>query len=47
MKKEARIYSGEKTDSSKNGVGKTVQLHAKEPNINYSFIPCTKIKSKT
>ena len=28
--KEARIYSGEKTVSSINGPGKTVQLHVKE-----------------
>ena len=28
--KEARIYSGEKTDSSISGAGKTGQLHVKE-----------------
>ena len=28
--KEARIYNGAKTASSKNGAGKTGQLHAKE-----------------
>ena len=28
--KEARIYNGEKTASSINGVGKTGQLHVKE-----------------
>ena len=28
--KEARIYSGAKTASSKNGAGKTGQLHVKE-----------------
>ena len=32
MTKEARIYNGEKTDSSINGVEKTGQLHAKESN---------------
>ena len=32
MTKEARIYNGEKTASSLNGVGKTGQLHAKESN---------------
>ena len=31
-KKEARIYDGEKRASSINGVGKTIQLHAKESN---------------
>ena len=30
MTKEARIYNGEKTVSSTNGVGKTGQIHAKE-----------------
>jgi len=30
MTKEARIYNGEKTVSSINGVGKTGQLHVKE-----------------
>ena len=29
MKKEARIYGGEKTVSSISGVGKTGQLHVK------------------
>ena len=28
--KEARIYNGEKTVSSINAAGKTIQLHAKE-----------------
>ena len=28
--KEARIYNGEKTDSSINGAGKSGQLHVKE-----------------
>ena len=28
--KEARIYNGEKTDSSISGAGKTGQLHVKE-----------------
>ena len=32
MTKEARIYDREKTASSMNDVGKTVQLHAKESN---------------
>jgi len=32
MTKEIRIYNGEKTASSINGVGKTGQLHAKESN---------------
>ena len=30
MTKEPRIYSGEKTDSSISGAGKTGQLHVKE-----------------
>ena len=30
--KEARMYNGEKTTSSINGVGKTGQLHGKELN---------------
>ena len=30
--KEARVYNGEKTVSSINGVGKNGQLHAKESN---------------
>ena len=30
MTKKARIYSGEKTDSSANGSGKTGELHTKE-----------------
>ena len=29
--KEARIYNGEKTTSSINGVGRTGQLHTREP----------------
>ena len=32
MTKEARIFSGRKTDSSLNCVGKTGKLHAKESN---------------
>ena len=32
MTKESRIYSGEKTVSSINDVGKTGQVHAKESN---------------
>ena len=32
LKKEARLYNGEKTDSSRNGAGKTGQLHVKEWN---------------
>ena len=32
MTKEARIYNGEKTASSINGVGKTEQLHVKKSN---------------
>ena len=32
LTKEARIYNGEKTDSSRNGAGKTGQLHVKEWN---------------
>ena len=32
MTKEVRVYNGEKTDSSINGVGKTGQPHAKESN---------------
>ena len=31
-KKDARIYNGEQTASSKNGAGETGQLHANEPN---------------
>ena len=30
LTKGARIYNGEKTDSSINGAGKTGQLHVKE-----------------
>ena len=30
LTKEARIYNGEKTVSSKSGAGKTEQLHVKE-----------------
>ena len=30
LTKEARIYNGEKTDSSVSGAGKTGQLHVKE-----------------
>ena len=33
MTKEARIYNGEKTASSINGVGKTGRLRAKESNF--------------
>jgi len=32
LTKEAKIYNGEKTASSINGVGKTGQLHVKEGN---------------
>ena len=34
MKKEARIYNGEKTVSLISGAGKTGQLHVKEWNYN-------------
>ena len=34
MTKQARIYNGEKTDSSISGAGKTGQLHVKEWNYN-------------
>ena len=43
MTKEARIYNGEKTASSINGVWKTGQLHAKESSWT---TPYTKINSK-
>ena len=32
MTKDTRIYNGEKTDTSINGVGKPGQLHVKESN---------------
>ena len=32
LTKEARIYNGEKTDSSINGAGKTGELHVNELN---------------
>jgi len=32
MMKEVSLYTGKKTAPSINGVGKTGQLHAKEPN---------------
>ena len=34
--KEARIYNGEKTNSSMSGAGTTGQLHVKERNQNTS-----------
>ena len=37
MTKEAKIYSGERTISSINGVRKTGQLHAKDEPIPLSF----------
>ena len=36
MKKDARIYNGEKTVSSINGAGKTGQLHVKEKKLDHS-----------
>ena len=42
MTKEARIYSGGKTTSPINNVGKTRQSHAKESRWA-ALIPCTKI----
>ena len=41
--KEASIYSGEKTVSSINGVGKTGQSHAK---LDHYLTPHTKINSR-
>ena len=46
MTKKARIYNGEKTDSSINAVGKIGQPHAKELKLDNFLIPCTKINSK-
>ena len=43
LTKEARIYNGEKTDSSINGAGKTGQLHIKE---EIRTLPNTILKGK-
>ena len=45
MTKDPRIYSGERTVFSINGVGKTGQPHAKEWNYFPYFISHTKINS--
>ena len=42
MMKESRTYSGEKTASSINDVGKTGELHAKESNWTVSSCPAQK-----
>ena len=45
MAKEAGLHNVGKTVSSKNGPGKTRQLHIKKK-IDYSLTPFTKISSK-
>ena len=45
MIEESRVYSGEKTASSINGVGKTGQLHVQESKWT-TFTPRMKINSK-
>lgn len=48
ISKEARIFNGEKTTSSINGVGKIEKLHAKESNwICFHTLYKTKLKIKT
>ena len=46
MRKESRIYNGEKTVSSINGAGKTGQLYVKKMKSEHSLTPYTKVKSK-
>ena len=54
MTKEARIYSGDKADSSLSGAGKIEQLHVKEWNhntlltllTNFKILQLYKISSK-
>ena len=46
MTKKSRIYNAESIYSSINGVAKTGQLNAKKKNVDYVFIPYTKVNSK-
>ena len=46
MTKEAGAYNGAKTASSKNGVGRSGQLHAKKMKLDHQLKQYTKINSR-